>query len=151
MTLAFTIFDLERRTIRHTNAGHLYPYLLRRGESDPIAIESPSLPLGVRTHLVTNTVEVELREGDALVYLSDGMIEAQNENGDPFGFDQLEALLAAQTDHNAGALRGAILDAITRHAGGRAADDDRTVMILQFETLATNVRPEPAEELATQA
>ena len=148
MTLAFTIFDLERRTIRHTNAGHLYPYLLRRGESDPIAIESPSLPLGVRTHLVTNTVEVELREGDALVYLSDGMIEAQNENGDPFGFDQLEALLARQTDHDAGALREAILDAVARHSGGRPADDDRTVMILQFETLNVGVLSEPAEALA---
>ena len=147
MTLAFTIFDLERRTIRHTNAGHLYPYLLRRGASEPLAIESPSLPLGVRTHLVTNTVEVELREGDALVYLSDGMIEAQNENGDPFGFDQLEALLARQTNHDAGALRDAILDAVARHSGNRPADDDRTVMILQFETLSTTVRAEGVEPL----
>src|SRR5436190_6196923 len=36
MTLAFTIFDLERGKIRHTNAGHLYPYLLRKGEASPI-------------------------------------------------------------------------------------------------------------------
>lgn len=148
MTLAFTIFDLERRTIRHTNAGHIYPYLLRRGVADPIAIESPSLPLGVRTHIVTNTVEVELREGDALVYLSDGMIEAQNENGDPLGFDQVEALLAAQTNHDAGALRHALLEGVALHSGSRPADDDRTVMILQFETLSTAPRevftiPEP--------
>jgi serine phosphatase RsbU (regulator of sigma subunit) len=148
MTLAFTIFDLERRTIRHTNAGHLYPYLLRRGVAEPIAIESPSLPLGVRTHIVTNTVEVELREGDALVYLSDGMIEAQNEEGDPFGFDQLELLLSQQTNHDAGALREAILDAVAQHAGSRAADDDRTVMILQFETLSTSVYEPPVEALA---
>ena len=135
MTLAFTIFDLERRTIRHTNAGHLYPYLLRRGMSQPIAIESPSLPLGVRTHIVSNTVEVELREGDVLVYLSDGMVEAQNEYGDPFGFDQMERLLAAQTDHDAKGLREVILDAVARHSGARPADDDRTVMIVQFSSL----------------
>ncbi len=135
MTLAFTIFDLERRTIRHTNAGHLYPYLLRPGMSQPIAIESPSLPLGVRTHIISNTVEVELREGDVLVYLSDGMVEAQNENGDPFGFDQMEMLLASQTDHDAGALRQVILDAVAQHSGTRPADDDRTVMIVQFSSL----------------
>lgn len=149
MTLAFTIFDLERRTIRHTNAGHLYPYLLRRDVAEPIAIESPSLPLGVRTHLVTNTVELELREGDALVYLSDGMIEAQNENGDPYGFDQLEALLSRQTSHDAASLRAAILDAVARHAGGRTADDDRTVMVLQFETLSTeHLYEAPVEAMA---
>src|SRR5436190_16434425 len=36
MTLALTILDLERGKIRHTNAGHLYPYLLRKGEASPI-------------------------------------------------------------------------------------------------------------------
>ncbi|HYR27848.1 MAG TPA: SpoIIE family protein phosphatase, partial [Thermoanaerobaculia bacterium] len=148
MTLAFTIFDLERRTIRHTNAGHIYPYLLRRGVAEVRAIESPSLPLGVRTNLITNTVEVELQEGDALVYLSDGLIEAQNENGDPFGFDQIEALLSAQTSHEAGALRAAILEAIAQHAGTKLADDDRTIMVLQFESLATSMRAAPVEELA---
>jgi sigma-B regulation protein RsbU (phosphoserine phosphatase) len=73
MTLAFTIFDLERSTIRHTNAGHLYPYLLRRGQP-PASIEVPSLPLGVRSEIRTRTVEVKLEEGDTIVYLSDGII-----------------------------------------------------------------------------
>src|SRR5712691_8601811 len=62
MTLAFTIFDLEKGTIRHTNAGHLYPYLLREGQK-PRGIEVPSLPLGVRAEIRTHTAEVELREG----------------------------------------------------------------------------------------
>ncbi|HEX8255425.1 MAG TPA: SpoIIE family protein phosphatase, partial [Thermoanaerobaculia bacterium] len=86
MTLAFTIFDLERGTVRHTNAGHLYPYLLRRGETAPLSLESPSLPLGVREHLITQTAEADLKEGDAVVYLSDGIVEAQDQNGDPLGF-----------------------------------------------------------------
>jgi len=135
MTLAFTIFDLERGTIRHTNAGHLYPYLLRNGSDAPIPIESPSLPLGVRSAIVSHTVEVALHEGDTVVYLSDGIVEAQDENGDPFGFDQLEALLARQTDRTPDAIRDAILTAIARHAGTRPADDDRTVMVLRFESL----------------
>ena len=132
MTLAFTIFDLERGTIRHTNAGHLYPYLLREGEA-PFGIEVPSLPLGVRSEITTRTAEVALREGDAVVYLSDGIVEAQNENGDPFGFDQLEALLGSAADRSPSAIRDRILDAVARHAGTRPADDDRTVMVLRFE------------------
>jgi sigma-B regulation protein RsbU (phosphoserine phosphatase) len=88
MTLAFTIFDLEKGTIRHTNAGHLYPYLLRSGDA-PMAIEVPSLPLGVREDVTTRTAEVELKEGDTIVYLSDGIVEAQDERGEPFGFEQL--------------------------------------------------------------
>jgi sigma-B regulation protein RsbU (phosphoserine phosphatase) len=151
MTLAFTIFDLDRRTIRHTNAGHLYPYLLRRGETTPIAIESPSLPLGVRANLVTPTVEVDLREGDAIVYLSDGIVEAQDENGEPLGFEQLEALLATMTEESPSVLRDTILDAVARHAGGRPADDDRTIMIVKFDKLRTVVVDTAATAIETPA
>jgi serine phosphatase RsbU (regulator of sigma subunit) len=135
MTLAFTIFDLERGTIRHTNAGHLYPYLMRRGVETPISIESPSLPLGVRSTMVAQTAELDLKEGDAIVYLSDGIVEAQDENGDPLGFDQLERLLAANNDRSPSDIRDAILDAVARHSGTRPADDDRTVMIIRFDSL----------------
>ena len=137
MTLAFTIFDLERSTIRHTNAGHIYPYILRQGQSAPIAIEGPSLPLGVREDLHAHTTETELHEGDTIVYLSDGIVEAQDENGEPLGFDQLEKLLAGRSDSTADEIRNIILDAVARHSGTRPADDDRTVMVIRFETLET--------------
>jgi serine phosphatase RsbU (regulator of sigma subunit) len=151
MTLAFTIFDLEHSKIRHTNAGHLYPYLLRKSGGAPISIESPSLPLGVRSEMHTQTVEMDLQDGDTIVYLSDGIVEAQDGEGDPFGFDQLEALLAAQTDRSPSTIRDLILDAVARHAGTRPADDDRTIMVLRFDNFVTNVRVEPpaiAEALA---
>ena len=140
MTLAFTIFDLERGTIRHTNAGHLYPYLLREGEA-PTGIEVPSLPLGVRSEIRTRTAEVELREGDAVVYLSDGIIEAQDQNGEPFGFAQLEALLATAKDRSPSSLRDTILEAVSRHSGTRPADDDRTIMVLRFDQFRSAIAP----------
>ena len=150
MTLAFTIFDLERGTIRHTNAGHLYPYLLRGGQP-PAGIEVPSLPLGVRSDIATHTAEVELQDGDAIVYLSDGIVEAQDESGDPFGFDQLESLLASAEDRSPSAIRDRILEAVARHAGTRPADDDRTVMVLRFENFRamTAFAAEPALAEAT--
>jgi sigma-B regulation protein RsbU (phosphoserine phosphatase) len=150
MTLAFTIFDLAEGKIRHTNAGHLYPYLLRDGQPSPMTIESPSLPLGVRESITTRTVTLDLQEGDAIVYLSDGIIEAQNDSGDPFGFDHLETLLAQQADRSPAAIRDRILDAVANHSGTRPADDDRTVMVLRFEQFRTLLAtapavPEPAE------
>ena len=140
MTLAFTIFDLEKGTIRHTNAGHLYPYLLREGQK-PRGIEVPSLPLGVRSTISTHTAEVDLQEGDAIVYLSDGIVEAQDEYGEPFGFDQLEGLLSRSVDRSPSTIRDQILEAVARHCGARPADDDRTVMILRFDNFHHGYNP----------
>ena len=139
MTLAFTIYDLENGTIRHTNAGHLYPYLLREGRETPISIESPSLPLGVRSNIVTHTVELDLKEGDTVIYLSDGIVEAQDERGEPFGFDQLERLLGEQIERSPSAIRDVILSAVAAHCGNRPADDDRTVMALRFDQFRTTL------------
>ena len=146
MTLAFTIFDLEKGTIRHTNAGHLYPYLLREGQK-PRGIEVPSLPLGVRSTISTHTAEVDLQEGDAIIYLSDGIVEAQDEQGEPFGFDQLEGLLSRSVDRSPSTIRDQILAAVARHCGTRPADDDRTVMILRFDNFHHGVAREAVAAL----
>ena len=102
----------------------------------------------MRGDILTHTAEVDLNEGDTVVYLSDGIVEAQSEDGEPFGFDTLESLLAAATDRSPSAIRDTILHAVARHSGTRPADDDRTVMVLRFEQLRTGVAPVVAEALA---
>lgn len=144
MTLGFTIFDMQRGTLRHTNAGHLYPYLLRSGAALQ-QIEAPALPLGVRNRMDPGTVEVPLENGDTLVYLSDGIIEAQNVAGEPFGFDRLESILTARTGQSPDVVRDAILHELTRFCGGRTADDDRTIMIVSFQQQTQWAVAEPAD------
>jgi len=150
MTLGFTIFDLDRRVVRHTNAGHLYPYILRAGEP-PISIEAPSLPLGVRADIESETTELELKEGDTFVYLSDGIVEAQNDDHEPLGFEAIETLLATLVDASPAEVQDELLRAVARHSGDRCADDDRTVMILRFDHLeALHTRAELLGEASEQ-
>jgi serine phosphatase RsbU (regulator of sigma subunit) len=142
MTLAFTVFDLERGVVRHTNAGHIYPYVLRQ-DGTVTSLDAPSLPLGVRHEFTVQTVESKLQEGDTVVYVSDGIIEAQDEQGEPLGFDQLEALLRASTGSTASEIRDAVLSAVKHHAGTRPADDDRTIMVIRFDRVLTSSEVSP--------
>jgi serine phosphatase RsbU (regulator of sigma subunit) len=41
-------------------------------------------------------LSVELQPGDRLVLIFDGIVEAQNERGDLFGFDRVRTLLSKQ-------------------------------------------------------
>ncbi|MGO8756529.1 MAG: SpoIIE family protein phosphatase [Terracidiphilus sp.] len=65
------------------NAGHLPPYL------DGKEVEVPgALPLGVRTGTHYETVRFELPRGSRITLYSDGIVEAQNSQGELFGFER---------------------------------------------------------------
>lgn len=73
------------------NAGHLPPYL----NGVEIGMEG-SLPLGMIAHAEFPILIFNLQSGDRLVLISDGIVEAQNERGELFGFDRLRTLLSKQ-------------------------------------------------------
>jgi serine phosphatase RsbU (regulator of sigma subunit) len=73
------------------NAGHLPPYL----NGVEVSMEG-ALPLGTIDDCEFPVTEFHLQPGDRLVLLSDGIVEAQNERGDLFGFDRVRIMLAEE-------------------------------------------------------
>jgi serine phosphatase RsbU (regulator of sigma subunit) len=67
------------------NAGHLSPY--RDGREVEIM---PSLPLGVIADVQYEQITFRLNRGDRLVFLSDGVVEASNSDGELFGFERTQ-------------------------------------------------------------
>jgi serine phosphatase RsbU (regulator of sigma subunit) len=69
------------------NAGHLSPYL------DGREIELPgALPLGIVGNPTYETTQFHLPHGGRLTFYSDGVVEAQNQKGELFGFDRAKGL-----------------------------------------------------------
>jgi serine phosphatase RsbU (regulator of sigma subunit) len=69
------------------NAGHLSPYL------DGREIElTGALPLGIEGGGRYDAKRFELRPGSRLTFYSDGVVEAQNQKGELFGFDRAKAI-----------------------------------------------------------
>jgi hypothetical protein len=67
------------------NAGHLNPY--RDGREIALA---GSLPLGVIANTEYEQATFQLRRGVRLVFLSDGVVEATNGDGELFGFERTQ-------------------------------------------------------------
>jgi len=72
-------------TVTIANAGHLSPY--RDGREMALL---PSLPLGVIAEAEFEATTFQLSRGDRLVFLSDGVVEAQNDAGELFGFERTQ-------------------------------------------------------------
>jgi sigma-B regulation protein RsbU (phosphoserine phosphatase) len=70
-----------------SNAGHISPYV------NGIEIDTPpGLPLGLAPEQAYEPVTGELRKGEKLVLMSDGVVEARSAKGELYGFDRLPGL-----------------------------------------------------------
>jgi hypothetical protein len=70
------------------NAGHLPPWL----NGSEIAFAG-SLPLSIAASAAPEQVTLEMRPGDRLTLITDGVVEARDAQGALFGFDRTQALL----------------------------------------------------------
>jgi serine phosphatase RsbU (regulator of sigma subunit) len=69
------------------NAGHLSPYL----DGSEVELEG-ALPLGVKSGAHYETTHFHLAQGSRLTFYSDGVVEAQNAEGELFGFERGRAI-----------------------------------------------------------
>ncbi|HEX9405775.1 MAG TPA: PP2C family protein-serine/threonine phosphatase [Thermoanaerobaculia bacterium] len=126
VALAYARFQPASGTLRLANAGMPDPYLFASSVT-PIVVGGARLPLGVRHDVQYESIELQLERGDRLLLLSDGIPEAPRPNGEPFGYDELQEMLASMPAHE-----GWIDTLIERvRAQVRGVDDDWTVVVLE--------------------
>lgn len=130
VTATLGLVDLRTGRLRLLNAGHPPTYLIRRGEVREILL--PSSPLGgLGRNYVSETVQLE--RGDVVVWLSDGLIEAADAKGEPFGYDSvLHAFEGIPGEPGAADVRNRLLARVERHVAGQPPGDDRTLVAMRF-------------------
>lgn len=137
VALLLASYDPVGRSLEVANAGLPDPYILGRGEVQALEVPLPRLPLGLRPGLAYGSVELELREGERVLFLTDGLPEALTPEGEPIGYEALEKLLQHHDPEPE-----AWLDRLLKRLGEATDDtpgDDWTVVLLETE-------PEPAPE-----
>ena len=74
---------------------------------------------------------VATQPGDAIVFVSDGILDAENEQGEMYGEDRLAGLLCGHRDRPAEQIAAAIMADVTRFQGGQDRFDDETIIVLR--------------------
>jgi serine phosphatase RsbU (regulator of sigma subunit) len=128
VTATIAVVDFRTGLMQLTNAGHPPTYVVRERDVEEIVL--PGSPLGALGETYGHH-QMDLLAGDIVVWLSDGLIEATNAAGDPFGYDRTRAALLGPST-NATEVRNRLLSAVEAHAGGHPAEDDRTLVAMRF-------------------
>jgi hypothetical protein len=133
MTFFFGVLDPATQQLRFSSAGHLDPYVYRAGGGHLEALSSWGFPLGVRRRDPFREHSVGFDPGDRLILYSDGLIEAVDDDGNPFGFDRFEQVLRDCGTKPAEEIKKTLLHSIRKFTRNRPPEDDQTLVVVSFE------------------
>ena len=121
-TLFFADYDDASRRLSYANCGHNPPILMRAsGQVERLA--STTTVVGLFTDWECPIGEVALESGDVLVLYTDGVTEAQSEQGEEFGEGRLIDRLTAHGHIPVASLLREIVASLQQFSGCEQADD----------------------------
>ena len=135
--VCFTLGELDPSSsiLRLSNGGCPYPYHFRAETSTIVELQVDAYPLGVRPDTDYDVIETLLQPGDYVIFCSDGIIEAENGEGEQLGFEKTEEtiLQGCLEGLSAEAMIDRILEEVNTFSGDAPQGDDMTSVVLRVE------------------
>jgi len=129
-TLFMGIISRDGRVLRWVNAGHNPQYVL--GVDGRVQVlNATGKPIGLLPGDGFEEHEVNLLAGDFLFLYTDGLVEAENPQGEEFGTQRLQGILMKEREFNPDQIVADIVEAISSHRAGTEAGDDATLLALK--------------------
>ncbi len=132
VTVWLGILDLESGDMVTANAGHEYPLLCRSGGSFEPVKDRHGFVLGGMDGMKYRETTLHLDPGDILFVYTDGVPEANDENGSQFGMDRMLASLNGVRTKTMQEITDQLKTDIDRFAGQAHQFDDITMLAIRL-------------------
>lgn len=129
VVMLFAVWNDENRTLQLANSGAVQPIFCRGGQSNVMRAEG--FPLGLFPDVTYDEISVNAEPGDAIVFVSDGILDAEDKQGEMYGNERLASLLCRYRDSPAHEIADSILSDVSRFQGDRDRFDDETIIVLK--------------------
>lgn len=126
-TLCFAVYDEATRELTYTNAAHLPPILIRRGQVERLSVDGTIV--GSFPRAAYGESRLKLEPGDLLVCFTDGVSEPENEYGEQFGEERLIELVGRLADRDEMEIIQAVSNAVQQWTGSPELQDDLTMLV----------------------
>lgn len=132
-TAAVLSYDRNQRRLHFCYAGHPPAMVWLRASGwqrleNREEAETSNLPLGAVAATEYEQGQVLMTPGDRVVVFTDGLLDAEDRNGEPLGAERLSRVLEGETAASISHLKRAILDDLLDHSDGLPLEDDVTVL-----------------------
>jgi phosphoserine phosphatase RsbU/P len=129
VTMLYAVWNDDNQTLQVANAGAVPPIFCRGGEITTMRVEG--FPLGMFPEAEYEEFSVATQPGDAFVFISDGITDAENAQGEMYGSEGLTHILCSHRNQPAGQIAEAIFADVARFQAGQPRFDDETILVLR--------------------
>ena len=134
VTLMLLRFDPRLRTIECVSAGHPAAYVLDAAGKTKAVLESTAPPLGILPDVAfRRSAPVQLDAGDAVLLMTDGLVEAQSPDGEMFGEQRVREIFAAACRQSPQEIIARLHAAVCEFSGTSELRDDVTAVVLKVK------------------
>jgi serine phosphatase RsbU (regulator of sigma subunit) len=130
VTVFYAIWNATKQTLAYATGGHPPPILVRKN-GEVTLLESDGIALGVLEKVTFSHESVRLNKGDVVVFYTDGVTEAMNEDFDEYDLERLCLVARNSRKGDVHEIIQNITEAVEDHAGGSAQFDDITLVVLK--------------------
>ena len=131
VTVFYATFDPATGELAYANGGHNTPLVVHADGSSTVIPPTGGIALGVVPSFTYEESSIFLQPGDRVVLYTDGVTEAENDQGDQFELERLCEIFTNGTPLDARATNEAVFAAVEAFAGDAPQFDDVTCLTLR--------------------
>ncbi len=135
-TLVYLVVSSANGQVRYLNAGHMPPLVMRGSSIDDLP--GGSIALGFVAEASFTEHAIDLDDGDVLVVVSDGIVEAIDKTGEFFGEERLRAALQTVVGQPARTIGAAVLGTLREFLGQTKPHDDVSIIVVRRQSVITS-------------
>lgn len=129
MTMFYAEYEARSKIFCYSNGGHNHPILLR--DRTCSFLDTDGMLIGMLATVDFEEKSLSLQPNDFIIFYTDGVVEAVNEEGKMFKVDRLCRVIEANWQCNAQQLMNKIFEELDRYTENTFRSDDITVVVLK--------------------
>ncbi|MCL5031372.1 MAG: SpoIIE family protein phosphatase [Bacteroidetes bacterium] len=132
--VCLAVINVGSKELSFTNAGLPNPLIKTNNKIKFIKSEGPRFPLGMMKEVNYLEEKLQLNKGDLLIFMSDGISEAQNSTNELYGEERLKILLMnlKTSEMSASEIKVEIIKDVEKFSGKQQRHDDMTVIVIKI-------------------
>ena len=135
VTLFYGVLEPRSGKLTYCNGGHPPPQILTGEKGDTHeALFRTGIPLGISDEAVWERAIAHIPTSSLLLLYTDGVTDAQNQQGEFFGEKQMLDLVRSRFGLTAREIQDALINGVFAFAGSEPQVDDITLMILSRDS-----------------